>query len=162
MSMPFRFDSILKLRLRQRDAAAMAVDEVVRAVRVIDDQLADLKQEISTLDGERKQSLTGTVAVAQLMEIQRHQLMLLGNVQYLNQQRGKLIQEKTRRDYALLKAQQALKSLEKLREKRLSEAETIEAASVQSRLDEWSNTRVVSQRSIEETTPTSNDRSRLS
>ncbi len=161
MSQSFRFDSILKLRLRQRDAAAMAVDEVVRAIRVIDDQLGELQQEISALDGERKLSLTGSVAVGQLMEIQRHQLMLLGNVQYLNQQRSKLLQEKTRREYTLLKAQQALKSLEKLREKRLTEAETIAAAAVQSRLDEWSNTRAVARQAIESTPSTPQDRSNL-
>jgi flagellar export protein FliJ len=148
MTKPFRFDSILQLRHRQRDSAAMAVDEVVRAVRILDDQLSDLQQEISALDGERKLALHGTIAVGQLMEIQRHQLILIGNVQYLNQQRGKLLQEKTRRDFALLKAQQALKSLEKLKEKRDGEEKFRDAKLAQGRLDEWANTRVIAQQPV--------------
>ncbi len=143
MTSSFRFDSILQLRHRQRDAAAMAVDEVARAIRILDDQLTELQQEITSLDGERKLALRGTVAVGQLMEIQRHQLMLLGNVQYINQQRGKLLHEKTRRDSALLKAQQALKSLEKLKEKQKADDEFRAAALMQSRLDEWANTRAI-------------------
>ncbi len=147
MTKPFRFESILQLRQRQRDTAAMAVDEVVRAVRILDDQLIDLQQEISALDTARKIASYGTIAVGQLMEIQRHQLMLLGNVQYLNQQRGKLLQEKTRRDFALLKAQQALKSLEKLKEKRINEETFRDAQLAQGRLDEWANTRAIVQQS---------------
>lgn len=143
MTSSFRFDSILHLRHRQRDAAAMAVDEVARAIRILDDQLTELQQEITSLDGERKLALRGTVSVGQLMEIQRHQLMLLGNVQYINQQRGKLLHEKTRRDSALLKAQQALKSLEKLKEKQKADDEFRAAALMQSRLDEWANTRAI-------------------
>jgi flagellar export protein FliJ len=154
MSRHFRFDSIIKLRTRQRDSAALAVDEVIRAIRVIDDQLTDIQQEVSSLDGERKLASVGNIAVGQLMEIQRHQLMLFGNIQYLNHQRGKLLQEKSRRDHALLKAQQALKSLEKLRERRLSEAEIHDALRVQSRLDEWSNTRSVSNRTDKPTETT--------
>ncbi len=69
--------------------------------------------------------------------------MLLGNVQYINQQRGKLLHEKTRRDSALLKAQQALKSLEKLKEKQKADDEFRAAALMQSRLDEWANTRAI-------------------
>ncbi len=59
MTSSFRFDSIMQFRHRQRDAAAMAVDEVARAIRILDDQLAELQQEITSLDGERKLALRG-------------------------------------------------------------------------------------------------------
>jgi flagellar protein FliJ len=145
MSHAFRFDSIVQLRQRQRDAAAMSVDEVARAIRMVDERLSEIQTEISNLDSQRRSALVGSVAVTTLTDIQRHQLILLGNIQHLNQQRATLLQEKNRRDHILLKAQQALKSLEKLRDKRLDAVQAHEAQMVQNRLDEWANTRVASE-----------------
>lgn len=144
MSQAFRFESILNLRHRERDEAAASVDEVRRAIAIVDSQVDELKQEVAELDGDRKVALSGSIAVAALMEIQRHQLILLGQIQYLSQQRGKLVQEEERRQAKLVKAQQALKSMEKLAEKHVDELQQKESKSMQSRLDEWSNTRAIS------------------
>jgi flagellar export protein FliJ len=140
MTRNFRFASILQLRLRDRDKAVQAVEEVKLAIRTIDDQLQSIQSELAGLDSEKRQALQGAVAITSLLGIQRHQLILLGNIQYLSQQRGKLLQESHRREYRLMKTQQAVKSMEKLQERYRLEALARDDKLLQSRLDEWSNT----------------------
>lgn len=146
MSFQFRFDSILQLRYRERDVAASAVEEVQRAISLVEAQLQETQAELSELAEQRKNASTGNVAVSGLLDLQRHQLVLIGNTQHLKQQISTLEQEKTRRDIKLMKAQQAVKSFEKLREQQQTESQRQEAMRLQSRLDEWSNTRVVSEK----------------
>jgi flagellar FliJ protein len=148
MSFQFRFDSILQLRYRERDFAASAVEEVHRAISLVEGQLQETKAELDAVAEQRKNASTGYVAVSSLLDLQRHQLILIGNTQHLKQQISTLEQEKTRREIKLMKAQQAVKSFEKLREQQQEEAKQQEALRLQSRLDEWSNTRVVSEKGI--------------
>jgi flagellar protein FliJ len=148
MSFHFRFDSILQLRCRERDVAASAVEEVHRAISLVEAQLQETQAELNELANQRKNASTGNVAVNSLLDLQRHQLILIGNTQHLLQQISTLEQEKTRREIKLMKAQQAVKSFEKLREQQQEEAQRQEALRLQSRLDEWSNTRVVSEKGI--------------
>ena len=54
---------------------------------------------------------------------------------------GKLQQELERREASLLKCQQAVKSLEKLRDQRMESAETFALLKQQERTDEWSSVR---------------------
>ena len=143
MSFQFRFASILQLRMRERDVAASAVEEVMRAMTLLDSQLERTQAELHELDEQRKHSSTGKVAISSLLDLQRHQLILIGHTQHLKQQRSTLEQERTRREITLTKAQQAVKSFEKLQEQQQAESIRIEAHRLQSRLDEWSNTRVV-------------------
>lgn len=148
MSPPFRFASILRLRIRERDLAASAVEEVVRAMAMIDSQVDEARAELQSLVHERKKASTGNVAVSNLLDFQRHQLVLMGNIQFLTQQRSTLLQEKQRRESKLMKAQQAVKSFENLSEQQQNEARRLENERLQSRLDEWSNTRSVVKNSI--------------
>ncbi|MDZ4851534.1 MAG: flagellar FliJ family protein [Pirellulaceae bacterium] len=143
MSPPFRFASILQLRIRERDLAASAVEEVVRAMAMIDSQVDEARMELQSLVHERKMASTGNVAVSNLLDFQRHQLVLMGNIQFLTQQRSTLLQEKQRRESKLMKAQQAMKSFENLSEQQQNEAQRLGNERLQSRLDEWSNTRSV-------------------
>lgn len=148
MSFHFRFDSILQLRCRERDFAASEVEEVQRAISLVETQLEETQSELNELAEQRKSASTGNVAVGNLLDFQRHQLVLIGNSQHLRQQISTLEQEKTRREIKLTKAQQAVKSFEKLREQQDEEAQRQEALRLQTRLDEWSNTRVISEKGI--------------
>ncbi len=42
--MSFRFESILRLRIRERDRAAHAVEEVARAIAIIDEKIDATRQ----------------------------------------------------------------------------------------------------------------------
>jgi flagellar export protein FliJ len=138
-----RFNSIETLRERERDAAAALVNEVRRAVEIVDERIHANQQEIAEMNKEQQSVSQGAISIRDLTEIQRYQLVLLGQVQHLQGQRATLIEEQTRREALLLKAQQSLKSLQKLQEQYRQEALVIDAARLQGRLDEWSNTRTV-------------------
>ena len=138
-----RFDSIEMLRERQRDAAVALVSEVRRAVEIVDERIHENQQEITSMNQEQQLVSQGNISIRELTEIQRYQLVLLGQIQHLQGQRATLIDEQNRREAVLLKAQQSLKSLQKLHEQYRQEALVIDAARLQSRLDEWSNTRTV-------------------
>jgi flagellar export protein FliJ len=138
-----RFNSIETLRERERDAAAALVNEVRRAVEIVDERIHANQQEIAEMNKEQQSVSHGAISIRDLTEIQRYQLVLLGQVQHLQGQRATLIEEQTRREALLLKAQQSLKSLQKLQEQYRQEALVIDAARLQGRLDEWSNTRTV-------------------
>jgi len=138
-----RFDSIEMLRERQRDAAAALVSEVRRAVEIVDERIHENQQEITSMNQEQQLVSQGNISIRELTEIQRYQLVLLGQIQHLQGQRATLLDEQNRREAVLLKAQQSLKSLQKLQEQYRQEAMTIDAARLQGRLDEWSNTRTV-------------------
>jgi len=138
-----RFDSIEMLRERERDAAAALVSEVRRAVEIVDERIHENQQEIAVMNQEQQVVSQGNISIRELTEIQRYQLVLLGQIQHLQGQRATLIDEQNRREAVLLKAQQSLKSLQKLHEQYRQEALVIDAARLQSRLDEWSNTRSV-------------------
>jgi len=138
-----RFDSIEMLRERQRDAAVALVSEVRRAVEIVDERIHENQQEITSMNQEQQLVSQGNISIRELTEIQRYQLVLLGQIQHLQGQRATLLDEQNRREAVLLKAQQSLKSLQKLQEQYRQEAMTIDAARLQGRLDEWSNTRTV-------------------
>jgi flagellar export protein FliJ len=138
-----RFNSIELLRERERDAAAALVNEVRRAVEIVDERIHANQQEIAEMNKEQQSVSHGVISIRDLTEIQRYQLVLLGQIQHLQGQRATLIEEQTRREALLLKAQQSLKSLQKLQEQYRQEALVIDAARLQGRLDEWSNTRTV-------------------
>jgi len=131
------------LRERERDAAAALVSEVRRAVVIVDERIHENQQEIGEMNTEQQLVSQGNISIRELTEIQRYQLVLLGQIQHLQGQRATLIDEQNRREAVLLKAQQSLKSLQKLQEQYRQEAMTIDAARLQGRLDEWSNTRTV-------------------
>jgi flagellar export protein FliJ len=138
-----RFNAIETLRERERDAAAALVNEVRRAVAIVDERIHANQQEIAEMNKDQQLVSHGAISIRDLTEIQRYQLVLLGQVQHLQGQRATLIEEQTRREALLLKAQQSLKSLQKLQEQYRQEALVIDAARLQGRLDEWSNTRTV-------------------
>ena len=98
MSFQFRFASILQLRCRERDLAAASVEEVTRAIAMVDSQMDESRNELAGLAEQRRFASTGNVTIGNLLDFQRHQLVLLGNIQFLSQQRATLMQEKTRRD----------------------------------------------------------------
>ena len=84
MSFQFRFASILQLRCRERDLAAASVEEVTRAIAMVDSQMDESKSELAGLAEQRRFASTGNVTIGSLLDFQRHQLVLLGNIQFLS------------------------------------------------------------------------------
>ncbi|MBM3965891.1 MAG: flagellar export protein FliJ [Planctomycetes bacterium] len=144
MSRKFRLATLLKIRERERDQAGQAVSDALIAIAKMDDAKRDIDEQNRAMDDLRKQSSHGLISLGQILDAQRYQLVLAAQAAHIAQDRSLLVQELERRQAKLLKCQQSVKSLEKLRDNRFAAEDDLALKKEQERLDEWSNTRVAS------------------
>jgi flagellar export protein FliJ len=139
----FRLHSVKKVRLQQRDKASAAVSEIDRALQIFQQQMTDIRREIVDLIKDRKSQSTGPLMVTELIDIQRYELQLNLQLQAMREKLNILLEEKNRRDAALLAAQTNLKAIESLEEKHFEQLRIHDEKALQSRLDEWSATKSI-------------------
>ncbi|MCU0711124.1 MAG: flagellar export protein FliJ [Pirellula sp.] len=137
----FRLATLLRLRERERDRASKEVQDAIMAIEKINTAKQGLLAQSEQMNAIRKQFSTGNVEMRQLLDAQKFQMLLLTQVQQLDQTLGELRQELQRRELKLLRCQQNVKSLEKLREHRDEEAERLLWSKQQERTDEWASVR---------------------
>ena len=137
----FRLATLLKLRDRDRDMAAKAVQDVHLALEKLDVAQLEIDESNSQMNEARKQSSYGAINLHQILDAQRYQLVLAAQSAQIADHKGKLNQELERRQFALMQSQKAVKSLEKLRDQRTQAADTHDLARQQQSLDEWSSIR---------------------
>jgi len=137
----FRLATLHKLRERDRDVAGKAVQEVRGAMEILDERQREIEESNRSMDAYRKQASTGAINLQQILDAQRFQMVLAAQASQIAEQQGTLRQELERCQFALLKCQQDVKSLEKLREQRDDAALNLELGKQQERLDEWSSIR---------------------
>ena len=137
----FRLATLLKLRIRDRDIAAKAVQDVRNAIAKLTERENEIHVSNREMDDYRKQASHGAVNLHQILDAQRFQMVLAAQLDQIADHQSKLKQELERREFTLLKTQQAVKSLEKLKEQRDHAAEVHALAKQQERLDEWASIR---------------------
>ena len=137
----FRLATLLKIRERDRDVAAKAVQDVRLAIEKLDEAQRDIDEANRQMNEARKQSSFGAINLHQILDAQRYQMVLSAQAAQIADHKGKLNQELERRQFALMQSQKAVKSLEKLRDQRAQEADVHALAKQQERLDEWSSIR---------------------
>ena len=137
----FRLATLLKLRERDRDMAAKAVQDVYLAIGKLDTAQQEIDEANRQMNDTRKQSSSGAINLNQILDAQRYQMVLAAQAAQIADHKGKLNQELERRQFALLQSQKAVKSLEKLRDQRAQAADVHALARQQERLDEWSSIR---------------------
>ena len=135
----FRLATLLKLRERDRDVAAKAVQDVRLAIEKLHERQREIDESNRSMDAYRKHSSNGTINLHQILNAQRFQMVLAAQSAQIADQQGTLHQELEQRQITLLKCQQAVKSLEKLKDKRDDAAQTLALGIQQERLDEWSS-----------------------
>ena len=134
----FRLENIVGLRERERDAAAGAYKEALAAKAKLEGQVDELLQEHAQQMPLQSDCGVGTINTQRLIESQRYQLHLLQQVSQLREQIGLIEAECEKRRWKLVKQEQSLSSLEKLREKQRVQWNTREAEREQIALDQWS------------------------
>ena len=137
----FRLATLLKIRERDRDIAAKAVQEVRSAIEKLDEAQREIDEANRQMNDARKQSSFGAINLQQILDAQRYQIVLSAQSVQIADHKGKLNQELERRQFALVQSQKAVKSLEKLRDQRAQAADVHALAKQQERLDEWSSIR---------------------
>jgi flagellar export protein FliJ len=137
----FRLATLLKIRKRDRDQAAKMVQDARLAIAKVEENKRELMAQNAEMNDLRKGASAGAIDLRRLLDAQRFQMILLAQVQQLDDHLSKLNQELERREASLLKCQQSVKSLEKLRDQRIESAETLALLKQQERTDEWSSVR---------------------
>jgi flagellar export protein FliJ len=137
----FRLATLLKLRERDRDLAAKSVQEVRMAIEKLNERQREIDEANRSMEGFRKEASHGSINLNQILDAQRYQMVLSAQSAQIAEHQGVLKQELERRQLTLVQCQQAVKSLEKLRDQRDQVAQVHALAKQQERLDEWSSIR---------------------
>ncbi len=131
----------MKIRERDRDLAAKALQDVRLALEKLDIAQQEIDLANQQMNDARKQSSFGAINLHEILDAQRYQMVLSAQSAQIADHKGKLNQELERRQFALVQSQKAVKSLEKLRDQRAQAADLHALARQQDRLDEWSSIR---------------------
>jgi flagellar FliJ protein len=114
----FRLESLLKLRLAERDRRREELANAYRADQVLQQRQEAVEQEIVETHRQTKErSAPGTIHVDMLLNTHRYELILHAQLQQIRGQRQVIAAEMERCRQALVEADRELHILEKLREK---------------------------------------------
>jgi flagellar FliJ protein len=134
----FRLQSVVKLRERERDAAAGAYQQAMAAKQNLETQVQSLLEEHAAQFPHQTVSVMERVDPQRILESQRYQMHLLHEVAQLRSQIQLIEAECERRRMNMVLHEQKLRSLEKLREKQHREWEDQQLGKEQAMLDQWS------------------------
>jgi flagellar protein FliJ len=135
----FRLQSILKLRLRERDKAVQSIQQAQLAKHKLLDQISQLESENQQQVAVRSAASTGLVDIQRLIDSQRYQLNLAENIRAIQGNVALIDQEIEKRRAKLVVCEQGVKALEKLEEQCRTSSQTDEFARSQASLDEWAS-----------------------
>lgn len=118
----FRLATLQKLREIQRDELRSKLAEAVQAQQILEEQMAQVAAEIQEIQSYRRAGVTSQqLNVEQLLEAQRYQGVLAGQLTTMQEQNRLLAAEVERRRDVVVEADRQVKVLEKLRERKLEE-----------------------------------------
>jgi flagellar protein FliJ len=137
MSFRFRLETLLRLRLADRDRRRADLGKALRAGATLQQQAADLAlEQRATAELSRTLSLPGAGDVDRLLSSHRYEMVLRGQSKQLAAQIVQVQAEVERRRLALVEADRQVRVLEKLREKQEEAYRTDELRREQQMLDE--------------------------
>lgn len=137
----FRLQSVQKLRERLRDEAADAVRQARLAIQKLNDQLDSLQAEMAEQARLQSDASSGVINTQRVLESQRYQLHILSQMQAIRNNISLIEQECERRQKLLVKREQDVRVLEKLRDSQHGQWQHTQLLNQQSRLDEWASFR---------------------
>jgi flagellar export protein FliJ len=133
----FRLESLLKLRLSERDLRRADVAEVQQAIEIVVQQIDDLEAEARAMtEARREAGKAGAITVDRLISQDRFCATIKLQVQDGKDQLRKLEEEAERRRQALQAADHAVRVLEKLKEKQQAEFQKKDLKRIQEEMDE--------------------------
>ncbi|MFO0942212.1 MAG: flagellar export protein FliJ [Pirellulales bacterium] len=146
----FRLQSVQKLRERLRDEAADSLRQARLAIQKLNEQVDVLQQEMGEQQKLQSGASEGVINTQRVLESQRYQLHLTGEILALKENISLIEQECERRQQLLIKREQDVRALEKLKEAQLAQWQHEQNLAQQSRLDEWASFRFWKQAQVDE------------
>lgn len=135
--------SIHRLRVAARDAQQVRVADALRADGALSEQLVAVGNECEVAKQQHRQTRSGAFSVATLLEIERYELVLKAQQATLEKQRAAVTEELERRYADLQSAEQQVRVIEKLDERRQQEFDHAEVQREQRQIDEIANTQFI-------------------
>lgn len=132
----FRFDSIVRLRENQRDAARASLAEAYEALRQIESRQQELAEARSALDRESALRRTGTLSVDRLLSDGRYERQLAAELAQVAVTAEKIQAELIRRQTVLTEANASVRQMELLKEKEWAAYLVAQEKLAQANLDE--------------------------
>jgi len=133
----FRLQTLLKVRLAQRDERREALAKALRAESIIDERITTTRQEIQAAkEAQRIGAKHGRINVDGFMIVGREGMALQAELMRLANQREQIIAERERRREALVQADRAVQVLVKLKERQLRDFERAETLREAKMMDE--------------------------
>ncbi len=139
MAFQFRLQSILRLRERDRDQAAQALEQAVRAKQILLERIDEIEKERLQLVEQRSAASVGQVDIQHILTSQRYEVSLVETVRGIELNIGKIETAIAERRAKLVLCEQGVKVLEKLRDSQREAWNQEQASRSQSRLDEWAS-----------------------
>ncbi len=113
----FRLQTVLKLRITDRQQRQLQLAEALTAEQLLNEQLVQIAAELEQLRSAiRRWGKPGVVDVNELINANRYELVLRARKVMRTQQHSQLSAEVQRRRQALVEADRQVRVLEKLRE----------------------------------------------
>ena len=114
----FRLETLLRLRLAERDQRRAELAKALRAEALLRDELRALEtRQIEAAERSRRLKSPGTANVDSLLENHRYEVVLVAQRRQLQQQIVQVEAETERRRQAVVEADRQVRVLEKLRER---------------------------------------------
>jgi flagellar protein FliJ len=118
----FQLESVRQLRQWHRDAQRQRLGEAMHAAQLLEEQQRKVVEEVTELRQTRRQAMQQvTPDVNYLLDIQRYELLVQTQLQRLLQQQETLEAEVERRRLILAEAEQQVRVLDKLDDRRRAE-----------------------------------------
>jgi len=118
----FRLETLQKLREAHRDEMRTKLGEAYQAERMLVQQIEDIHKEVAQLQQSQRNRLQETAAdMNLLLDAQRYQTVLRGQIATMKDQLELLAKEIEKRRQALVEADQQVRVLDKLRERQMEE-----------------------------------------
>lgn len=133
----FRLQSLQKLREHARDERRAALAQTFEAERLLEEEKGRLTIELASLKKHiRADASPGVVRVDRLLDVQRYEIVLRGQVEIIAGQQEQIQEEISRRRQALVEADKEVRVLEKLRERQQAEFQQGERRQASREMDE--------------------------
>ena len=133
--------NLKRLREEARDRCRLALAEAYDARTLLEQRCQLLEREYRTWQANRRQAARGSVDVDHLAAVNRHQFNLRAQQAYFDENRRKLETEIARRQAALVEADRALRTVERLIERREEAFQRAEARRAERQADDQATTR---------------------
>ena len=118
----FRFDTLLKLRIADRDERQAQLAEASKAEQILREQSEQSAREMDAIQRQSRQaSSPGPIDVDELLGTHRYELVLRTQAHLLQQKTAQVVEEIERRRQALVQANRQVRVLEKLRDKQCTD-----------------------------------------